>query len=75
MLFYYLRVLVFSFLVFSVYKNIKSNHLLRLAIFPDLEMIQFWSVNYVCQVCKLYSYFVHAQKFAQFLYFSVFSKQ
>ena len=27
--------------------------LLLLAIFPDLEMAQFWSVNYICQVYKL----------------------
>ena len=26
--------------------------LLHLAIFPDLEMKQFWSVYYICQVCK-----------------------
>ena len=38
---------VFIFLVFGVYKNLKSNHyLLFLAIFPDMEMLQFWSVNY-----------------------------
>ena len=24
-----------------------------LAIFPDLEMLQFWSVNHLCQICKL----------------------
>ena len=23
------------------------------AIFPDLEMLQFWSVNHLCQICKL----------------------
>ena len=35
---FYLRVLVFSFLVFSVDKNPKSKHyLLFLEIFPDLE--------------------------------------
>ena len=27
-----------------------------LAIFPDLEMLQFWSVNYICQIRKLYFY-------------------
>ena len=46
------RILVFSFLVLSLYKNPKSNHyLIFLAIFPELEMLQFWfiyarSVNY-----------------------------
>ena len=39
--------MVFRFLVFSIYKNPKSNHhLLFLVIFLDLEMLQFWSVNY-----------------------------
>ena len=31
--------------------------LVFLAIFPVLEMLKFWSVNYICQVCKLYFYF------------------
>ena len=36
-------------------KNLKSNHhLIFLPFFRDLESIQFWSVNHVCQVCKLY---------------------
>ena len=52
---FYLRVFSVQFLVFSVYKYLKSNHyLLFLAIFPCLEMIQFLPVNYICQVCKLY---------------------
>ena len=68
--------LVFRFLVFSVYKNPKFNHHLPfLAIFPDLEMLQFWSVNYICQVYNLYFYFGHVQNFGKYLYFSVFSKQ
>ena len=68
--------LVFSFLVFSVYKNPKSNHhLLFLAIFPDLEMLQFLSVNYICQVCKLYFYFGHVQNFGQYLYLSICIKK
>ena len=51
---FYLRFLVFSFVVFRVHKNRKFNyHLLFLAIFPDLEKLQFWSVNYICQICKL----------------------
>ena len=46
--------LVFSFIVFRDYENLKSNrHLLFLAIFSALERKQFCSVNYVCQVCKL----------------------
>ena len=73
---FYLRFLVFIFLVFSVYKNLKSNqHLLFLATFADLEMLQFWSVYYICQVFKLYFYFGQVQNFRQYLYFSVFSKQ
>ena len=38
-------------------------------------MLQFWSVNYICQVCKLYFYFGHVRNFGQYLYLSVFSKQ
>ena len=73
---FYLRVLVFSFLIFSVYKDPKFNHyLLFLANFPDLEMLQFWSVNYTCQVCKLYFYFGHVRNVGQYLYLSFFSKQ
>ena len=68
--------LVLNFLVFSFCKNPKPNHhLLFLAIFPNLEMLQFWSVNYICQVCKLYFYFGHVWNFGQYLYLSVFSKQ
>ena len=72
------RSLVFTFSVFtvSVYKNLKSHHhLLFPAIFPDLEIIQFWSLNYVCKVCKLYIYFEHVWNFGQYLYLSVFSKE
>ena len=29
------------------------------------------SVNYICQVCKLYFYFGHVQNFGQYLYLSV----
>ena len=46
---------MFIFLVFSVYKNLNSNHhLLYLTILPDLEVMQSSSVSYICQVCKLY---------------------
>ena len=73
---FYLRFLGFSFLVCSVYKNSNSNHHLRyLAIFRDPEMLEFWSVNYICQVCKLCFYFGHVRNFGQYLYLSVFSKQ
>ena len=68
--------LVFSFLVYSVYQNPKStHHPLFLAIFPDLEMLQFWSKRYICQVWKLYLYFGHVRNVGQYLYLSVFSKQ
>ena len=61
------RFLGFSFLVFIL-------SLLFLAIFPHLEMSKFWSVNYVCQVCKLYFYFGNVPNFEQYLYLSVFSE-
>ena len=66
--------LAFSFLVFSVFKNLKSNHPLFLAIFPDLVMLQFWSVNHICQVRKLCFKSGHAWNFGQYLYLSGFSK-
>ena len=31
-------------------------------------MLKFWSVNYICQVCKLYFYFGHVRNFGQYLY-------
>ena len=37
--------------------------LLLLAIFPDLETAQFWSVNYICQVYKLKLLFWTCPKF------------
>ena len=49
--------------------------LLFLAIFPVLEMLKFWFVNYIRQVCKLYLYFGHVRNFGQNLYLSVFSNQ
>ena len=64
--------LVFSFLVFS-FLSILS--LIFLAIFPDLEMLKFWSVNYICQVWKVYFYFGHVRNSGQYIYLSVFSKQ
>ena len=38
-------------------------------------MLQFWSVNYICQVCKLQIYFGHVQYFGQYLYLGLLSKQ
>ena len=61
---------VFNFLGFSVFKYLKF-----VAIFPDLEMLPFWFVNQMCQVCKLHIYFGHVQTFEQYLYLSVLSKQ
>ena len=65
-----LQYLVFQFLAFL---SILS--LVFLAIFPVLEMLMFWSVNYICQVCKLFFYFGHVRHFGQYLYLSVFNKQ
>ena len=62
--------LVFTILVFSVFKYLKF-----LAIFPVLKTLKFWSVNYICQVCKLYFYFERVQNFGQYLYLTVFNKQ
>ena len=65
----------FQYLVFQFLAFLSILSLLFLAIFPDLEMLKFWSVNYICQVCKLYFYFGHVRNFEQYLYLSVFSKQ
>ena len=46
---------------------------LFLAIFPDLEMWQFWSVDYICLVCNLYFLFWTCLKFWTRFYLSVFS--
>ena len=56
--------MVFSFLAF-----LSIISLLFLAIFPDLEMLQFRSV--IGQVCKLYFYFEHFRNYGQYLYLSV----
>ena len=45
--------------------------LIFVGIFPDLEMLQFWFVNYVCQVFKLYFYFGHVRNLGRSLYLSV----
>ena len=62
-------------LVFQVLAFLSVLSLLFVAIFTDLEMLQFWSVNYIYQVCKLRVYFEHVQNFGQYLYLSVLSKQ
>ena len=49
--------------------------LLFLAIFLDLEMLKFWPVKYISQVCQLYFFFGNVLNFGQCLYLSVFSKQ
>ena len=55
------------------YKKHKPNcDLLVLEFFPSLEIIQFWSVNYMCQVCILL-FFEHFRMFGKYLYLSVFS--
>ena len=70
---------IWGFLVFSlVFLSILS--LLFLATFPDMEMLQFWSVNYIYQACKSYFYILlyfcfYVRNFGQYLYLSVFSKQ
>ena len=49
--------------------------LLFLVIFPVLEMLKFWSVNYISQICKLYFYIDHVRNFGQYLYLSVFNER
>ena len=53
-------------IVFSVLalKETARVNITSFRIFPDPEMTQFWSVNYVCQVCK--------SKFLEILETSVF---
>ena len=58
----------FWYLVFLFLAFLSILSLLFLAVFPDLEMLQFWSVNYICLVCKLYYNFGHFQNFGQYLY-------
>ena len=42
----------------GIYKKRKSNYyLLVLVTFPDLDIIKFFSVSYICQVCKLCNLF------------------
>ena len=40
-----------------------------LLLSPDLEMMQIWSVNYTCQVCKLNMFFGHVPYYGQYLTF------
>ena len=58
---FYLR--VFSI---GIHRNCKTK--LLLAICPDLEITQIWSVDYICQICKLNSYFGDVRNFKQYLY-------
>ena len=51
-------ILVFSFLVFSIFKYLKFNFSSN---FSDLEMLKLWSVNYMCPVCNLCFYLRHVQ--------------
>ena len=39
----------FSALAFTNTARLNTSFL---AIFPDMETTQFWSVNYICQVCQ-----------------------
>lgn len=60
----------------KIYKKHKSNYdLLALVIFPNLEIIQFWSVNYMSQVYKLYFLFWTFLKAWAIFMFQYFSKQ
>ena len=61
---------VFQFLAFLIILS-----LLFVAIFSCLEMLKFWSVNYICQAWKSYFYFGHVRNFGQHLYLSVLNKQ
>ena len=61
--FYYL-----AFLDFSIFKYLKS---IFSSNFPDLAMLQFWSVNYICQVWKLYI-FLDMSEILDNIYISVF---
>ena len=68
---FYLRLLVFSFLVFSIFKCLKFSFSSN---FRVLEKLKIWFVNYICQLCKLYFYFGHVRNFGQYLYLKVFNK-
>ena len=60
----------------GIYKKRKSNyHLLVLVTFPDLDIIQFWSVNYMYQISKLYILEWTFPKFLVIFKLSVFRKQ
>ena len=53
---------IWEFLVLAFIETTRLNTT-PLAIFPDLEMTQVWSVNYICQVCKLKLLFSKCPKF------------
>ena len=54
---------LFDLFQYCIHKNFKTITLLLLAIFSDLKMTQFWSVNYTCQVCKQKLLFQRCPKF------------
>ena len=62
----YLKVLVFSFLVFSILS------LLLLAVFPDLEILTFCSVNYIC-ISVYYIFILDISEILDNIYVWVFS--
>ena len=53
---------IWEFLVLPFIETTRLNTT-PLAIFPDLEMTQVWSRNYICQVCKLKLLFSKCPKF------------
>ena len=61
----------FSFLVFSVYKDVKSNHyLLFLEIFFDLEMM----ISDLCARCINYTFILDISEIAETIYIWVLPK-
>ena len=57
--------LVFSLLVFSVFKYLKFTFSSNFSCSGNVKLL----------VCKLYFYFGHVQNFGQYLYLSAFNKQ
>ena len=52
-----------------------QQHLQILAITPDLEIVFFWSFNYICQFSKLYILVWTFPKFRTTFIFECYSKQ
>ena len=61
----------FEYLVFSFLAFLSILSLFLLVFSPDLEMLHFWSVHYICQVCKLYFY-LEMSEILDNIYISVF---